>query len=422
MKLYSRTLVASALMVFAGMSSCASYGKLARYQERYSGSEDFFESRDVPSFKAGSPALYMDGPAWSDRALELIAEAEDYILIMSFLVTAIPKQEEIYDALAARMAEGIDVYIITDSASYFRTYPRVSEPVPAAVSMALDRGIPIIEYNPIRGSRIFTFLGLFDRDHRKFWVVDGRIVAVGGQNIDYDSLRAPADAGCVDAMMEFESAGTAAFLRDSFIRTWNAYSLKRLDPDDFPAREGAQDFNLAIFDQGLREAGNVTDMFDGFFTYAREELWLVQCYTYLTPALLDKIRFAVDQGVRVNIVLSDNHVTIRSVQGSFYGIRDLIDEGVSVYLYESPTGSLLHYKMMMADGTWSAVGSANFNLRSQTTSRELAFLVSDPESMALIRSGLDEILKYCRPVGREEALTYRGLPYYMQNLLMQFWG
>jgi cardiolipin synthase len=422
MKPCARSLAAAVLTTVAILSGCASYGKLARYQDRYQDREDFFQSRGVPSFRAGAPALYMDGPAWSERALELIAGAEDYILIMSFLVTAIPRQEEIYDALAARMAEGIEVYIITDSASYFRTYPRVPEPVPAAVSLARERGIPIIEYNPIRGSRIFTFLGLFDRDHRKFWVVDGRVVAAGGQNIDYDSLRAPSDAGCVDAMMEFESGGAAAFLRDSFIETWNAYSLDRLDADDFTVHDGAQDFSLAIFDQGLRDTGNVTDLFDGFFTFARKELWLVQCYTYLTPSLLDKIRFAIDRGVKVHVVLSDNHVTIRSLQGSLYGIKDLLDAGVSVHLYESPTGSLLHYKMMMADGSWAAVGSTNFNLRSQTTSRELSFLVSDPESMAIIRAGLDGILTYCRPVRREEALTYRGLPYFVQNLLMQFWG
>lgn len=410
------------LAVVVLVAGCASYGKLERYEQQYSGSSEFFTDRGEPSFLAGDPALYMDGRAWSERALDLIAGANDYILISSFLVTSIPRQEEIFDALAARRLEGVRVYLIVDSASYYRTYPMVPLAVPAAIPMAKARGIPIIEYNPIRGSRIFTLLGLLNRDHRKFWVIDGQTVVAGGQNIDYDSLRYPEDEGCIDGMMEFRSAGLSTFLRDSFIRTWNAYSIDRLDPETFLIRDGPTDFPVTVFDQGLSSQGQVTNMFDGFFTFAKEEVWLVQCYTYLTPSLIDKIRFAVGRGVKVNFILSDNHIATRFVQGSFYGMRDLIDAGASIYLYESPNGSLLHYKMIMADGLWASVGSANYNFRSQSTSRELSFLVSDPEPMAIIRSGLDDILTWCRPVSRDEASRYRGMSYFLQNLLMQFWG
>jgi cardiolipin synthase A/B len=413
----------AALMAATLLAGCASYGKLEGYREQYAGSDEFFESRGIPSFQAANPAMYMDGHSWAKRALDLIAGAEDYILVSSFLVTLFPRQEEIFDALAARMADGIRVYMTVDSASYYRTYTMDPRPVPAVVMLARARGIPVIEYNPIRGARIFTLLGLFNRDHRKFWVIDGRIVSAGGQNIDYDSLRDPGDGGLIDAMMVFESAGAAGFLRDSFIHTWNSYSLDRLDPADFPVRDGGpQDFPLLVFDQGLGDWGQVTDMFDGFFTFARDELWLVQCYTYLTPSLLDKVRFAVDRGVKVNFILSSNHVAIRFLQGSYYGMQDLIDAGASVYLYESPSASLLHYKMILADRSWAAVGSANYNLRSQTTSRELSVMVRDPESVGLVISSLDDILQHSRPVMRTEAAGYRGMSFFLQNLLMQFWG
>jgi cardiolipin synthase A/B len=417
-----RLSVVAIVMVAVALTDCASYGKLAGYAKSYADHDEFYGSRGVPSFPAGNPRLYMDGSSWSARALELIAGAEDYILVSSFLVTSIPRQEDIFDALAARMADGVRVYMIVDSASYYRTYTMDPLAVPAAIPLARSRGIPVIEYNPIRGARIFTLLGLFNRDHRKFWVVDGRLVAVGGQNIDYDSLRDPTDGGLIDAMMEFESAGSAAFLRDSFIHTWNSYDIGRLDPGDFPVREGAKDFPLSVFDQGSGNQGQVTTMFDGFFAFAKEELWLVQCYTYLTPSLIDKIRFAVDRGVKVNFILSDNHVAIRFLQGSFYGMQDLLDAGATVYLYDSPSGSLLHYKLILADDSWAAVGSANYNFRSQTTSRELSVLVGDRESLEQIRAGLDEILRHCRPVGRDEAARYRSVPFFLQNLLMQFWG
>lgn len=412
-------IVALALLSASG---CASYGRLERYRETYPDAAAFLESRGVPSFGASEPALYMDGGAWFERAMELIAGAEDYILISSFLITDIDRQAAIFDALAERMTDGVRVYMIVDSASYYRTYPMDAEPIPASTPLARNFGIPLIEYNPIRGRRIFTLLGLLDRDHRKFWVVDGRTVVTGGQNVDYDSLRDVGNGGCVDAMIEYESPGAAAFLRDSFVRTWNAYSLDPLDPDDFAVGDADTPYRLSVIDQGLRSPGLVTDMFDGFMAFASEELWLVQCYAYLTPSLLDRVRFAVDRGVRVNVVLSREHVTARALYGSYYGMLDLLDAGASVYLYESDVGSLLHFKLIMADGELASVGSANYNLRSQTTSRELSFIVSDQESLAMIRAELDALLASCRPVGREEARRYRGLPYLLQNLLMQFWG
>ena len=118
-RFYAVTMVA--LFLAAVLAGCASYGKLEAFNDRYAGSAEFYEGRGIPSFPAGSPALYMDGYAWADRALELIAGAEDYILVSSFLVTLFPRQEEIFDALAARMAAGIRVHMIVDSAPYYQT-------------------------------------------------------------------------------------------------------------------------------------------------------------------------------------------------------------------------------------------------------------------------------------------------------------
>jgi phosphatidylserine/phosphatidylglycerophosphate/cardiolipin synthase-like enzyme len=61
-------------------------------------------------------------------------------------------------------------------------------------------------------------------------------------------------------------------------------------------------------------------------------------------------------------------------------------------------------------------------LRSQTTSRELSVLVRDPESVGLVISSLEDIMENSRRVTHEETADYRSLPFFLQNLLMQFWG
>jgi cardiolipin synthase len=373
---------------------------------------------------ASSPIqrLSMNGLEWYDRALELIASAEDYILVDTFLLTDHPRARAVLQALEGARERGVRVFIVVDSASFYRTYPMSAEPVPALVAYARGLGLPIVEHNPLRGWRIPTLLRLFSRDHRKFWIVDGRRAVLGGQNIDFDSLRSIPESGCIDAMVEFSSKGAIAELRDSFLRSWNAYSVDPLDPADFSLRDCPTEAGVWIVDQGMAKDGRVTPMFDALFARAEREILLVQCYAFMTPALLGRIRAAAERGCEVKIVLSGGHISPRFAGGSYYGIKDMKKAGAKVYIYESPEGSLLHYKLMMADGEMAAIGSANYNFRSQILSRELSAVFDDEESLSVVKDRLGEIEPYFREVGDEEAASYRGPSYFLFYLLMQFGG
>ena len=419
----SLALIATALLSL----SCAGLPKPAALPPGPEAATRILDAAGMPAYPS-SPLerLSMDGREWTGRSIELIEGARDYILACSFLLTEHPNAERVLGALAAARARGVRVYMLVDSASYYRTMPMSTVAVRAAIDRAKELGIPIAEYNPIRARRLPVFLGLFDRDHRKFWVVDGRIAVVGGQNVDYDSLRGPDEAGCIDAMAEFESPGAAAELRDSFVDSWNAYSLARLEASDFSvaaASPGADAVEMRLANQGPpRGAGKTTAMFDALFARATGELWMVQCYAFMTPALLGRIREAVERGVRVRVVLSTGHIAPRFSSASFYGMARLIDAGAEVYLYESPGGNLLHWKMIMADGAMASVGSANYNLRSQILSREASAIFSDPESMLRIRARLGEIEPFLRRIGPEEAAGYRSFGNFLSYLLMQVAG
>ncbi len=366
--------------------------------------------------------LNMDGIAWTARAIELIDGARDYVLVESFLLTDHPNARAVIEAMAKARVRGVRVHLVVDSASYYRTYPMSAIPEPAIVKEVRTLGIPVVEYNSIRGMRIFKLLGLLDRDHRKYWIVDGRIAVLGGQNIDWDSLRDAAEGGCVDAMVEFSSAGAIAEMRDSFIRTWNSYSIDRLDPEDFPVRATEEEARCWLVDQGMGKDGRITAMFDAMYARARKDLVFVQCYTYLSPGLTGRVKAASDRGVRVDFILSGGHISERAEMGSYYCIKDLLEAGARVYLYESPGKSLLHYKLIMADGEMASIGSANYNFRTQALERDISVIFEDEESLALVKDHLDELRPYLREVGLEEAEKYRGFPYLLYYLLMQVAG
>jgi phosphatidylserine/phosphatidylglycerophosphate/cardiolipin synthase-like enzyme len=101
---------------------------------------------------------------------------------------------------------------------------------------------------------------------------------------------------------------------------------------------------------------------------------------------------------------------------------DLIEAGARVYIYRNPLGAFLHLKLIVADGRLSAFGSANYNLRSQTLSREVAAVFDDAAVGELAMDHIQQLMPFTREVSREEAITYRNFGSFLYYLLMQVWG
>ena len=75
-------------------------------------------------------------------------------------------------------------------------------------------------------------------------------------------------------------------------------------------------------------------------------------------ALLDACR----RGVRIRIVVPGRYSDARVGRWAARGLYgDLLNAGVEIYEYQ-PT--MIHCKVMVVDGTWTSVGSANFDDRS----------------------------------------------------------
>ncbi|MBN1838086.1 MAG: hypothetical protein JW820_19665 [Spirochaetales bacterium] len=106
----------------------------------------------------------------------LIRGAREHILIDSFLIVEDERGQRIMDLLEEKSQEGVRVCLITDSSS-------ACLPGRTGVPYLAEIGLPAVEYNPMRGSRIARLPVFLKRDHRKFWLIDGESVLLGGQNI-----------------------------------------------------------------------------------------------------------------------------------------------------------------------------------------------------------------------------------------------
>ncbi len=414
------------LLVAVLASSCSTVARMQEWQAQGGLASDHLDQQGIPRYESSFPKLYHTGTDWNARSLELIANAKDYIFISIFLGNLHPSTSEVWDLLAKKMTEGVRVYCIMDSSSYFQLDPDTQAVVPAVMNHLRSLGIPMVEYNAFSLSQLAYIPRLFDRDHRKYWIVDGTYLALGGINVNYTSLGLPPETGNIDTMVEVRSPGAITEMVASFVKTWNSYSPNPLDLSAFaieqtlPAEVGRSSFWL--LDHYWPGRSQVTAMFDALLFSAKEELWMIQGYAFLTPALIERIALAVKRGVEVHVVLSDFARKANYEQAALYGLLDLIDAGAKVYIYRNPLGAFLHLKLIVADGRLSAFGSANYNLRSQTLSREISAIFDDAEVGKLAMEHISHLMPFTREITREEALGYRNIGSFLYNLLMQVWG
>ena len=359
--------------------------------------------------------FYFTGDAFLRRAEELIRDARDYILIDSFLVNEDEKGKYVFELLRRKMEQNVRVYILTDASSGF-------VPGRTGIPFLVRMGIPVTEFNPMRGSRLARMPLFLYRDHRKFWLVDGETVALGGQNIWSISLNPPEQSGNTDSMVEFRSATACRELVGAFVREWNAYSMDKLRAEDFPVPPGPDEGGLSawlVHQDGQQVVG---EMFGRLLDAAREEVWLVQDYLMPDRAMIERIRRLSASGVRVNILFSGAYSFLDKFHyATGYRKLALIRAGARLWEYGHPF-SHLHYKAVIVDERWFAIGSVNLNFRSAWLSKELNLLFEGREMGTPMLENLEFLVSHSRPISSEQAAGYRGGKYLLYYLLLFLGG
>lgn len=370
------------------------------------------------SMSSSIPEVFDTGPAIKKEMLRLIASARDYILLNSFLLAVDPATSDVMDALRRKHRAGVRIHVLVDSSS--RHMPGGKE----AFRFFHEAGIPMVEYNPLRIYKLIVAPIMMKRDHRKFWIVDGKTLFLGGANLFATSLNPPENNGNRDFMVSGESAEAIERMIESFVATWNHYSRHDLKKESFRVRarkHGA--IQLWLSDQnkhaGLRNV--VSKMFEGLFAVAQHEIWLIQPYTFVTSDMLRQFHDLAARGVTVNVMLSGKVQSPRFNYASHYGIADLLEVGAKAWVYQEKHGPL-HAKAIVVDERWASIGSANLNSRSYHFSKEATLIFGDQKSVQKVMDTLAGLKKGCRQVDRAEAKQYRGANYYFAWLMMQVFG
>ncbi len=348
------------------------------------------------SVKVDLPEMYYKGDDWYERMLTLIDEAEDYILLSTFLGSSAPSLEPLFDLLEEKARNGVEIYMIIDGTSNLdMTETRF---VMTPLNYLRESGINLLIYQPISFTHLVNPSSIIIRDHRKMLIVDGRVTAIGGMNLNYISMGA-GEKSQRDSMYVFHSTSLSNLCIDEFVTIWNETSVDKMDGGRYIRNE--EDGEECIYDAWLfnrnvfKNDTSLSGMYGALINDAESSVFLCPYLPTADSSMMESIRSAVERGVDFEIWCSVDSRGYAAAGGA-YSVEKLISEtGVTYYdVSEDEEGSelpMFHMKAMVVDGRYTVIGSSNFNFRSMNLSHELALVVDSPDMAGKVESAIKEV-------------------------------
>jgi cardiolipin synthase len=171
-----------------------------------------------------------------------------------------------------------------------------------------------------------------------------------------------------------------------FLTDWYFVSEKVINDDKyFPEHCSEEKRIVQITASGPdSDWANIMQAYFSAISSADDHIYIASPYFIPNESILTALKTAALSGVDVRIMLpykSDSHVVFRSTL-SF--VSELLDAGIKIFFYEK---GFNHAKLMLVDGVFASIGTANMDIRSFDQNFEVNALVYDEE----IAQKLEEI-------------------------------
>jgi len=216
----------------------------------------------------------------------------------------------------------------------------------------------------------------WSRNHRKIFVIDGRVAYTGGVGIGREW------AGGAVNQKEWRDSNVRVRgpvveqLQRAFAESWLEEAAALVPPGSFPEPEKAGDMKAAFVPSSasntLTEAERLTQL---VIASAKKRAWVGNAYFVPSPGLKALLQAKAREGVDVRIMGpgdTTDHPEILLVQRRHY--ESLREAGARIFEYGA---SMYHAKTMLVDDAIAVVGSINIDALSQDVLDEGTLVVHD---------------------------------------------
>jgi cardiolipin synthase len=312
--------------------------------------------------------LLVNGSPKYDSVITDIHSAQHHVHLEYYIYEGDRTGTLIRDAMVAALARGVKVRLLMDGAGSFAMKDEFLQPLK-------DAGAEVAVFHPLlRGVPHLRPLLNF-RSHRKIAVIDGRIGYTGGINVtDTENDRLNPDTYFRDLHTRLEGQAVA-WMQRIFLEDWHyASGSTPLGADLFPALKPGRCAVQLIPSGPDNGAEPIHRACLAAIHVADERVWLSTPYFVPTSAALYALTSAAMRGLDTRVMIpkkSDSHLVDLAARSYFDA---LLKAGVRVFEYQP---RMLHSKVLLVDGAFAILGSANFDNRSFATNFEMSIAVHE---------------------------------------------
>lgn len=332
-----------------------------------------------------SVTLLMSGQEKFDDMFQAIRQARSSVHLEYFNFRNDSIASLLFRLLAQKAKEGVEVRALFDgfgNDSNNRPLKRKH------LKQMRSVGIEIYEFDPVN----FPWVNhVFHRDHRKIVVIDGKIAYTGGMNVaDYyiNGTEVVGEWRDMHCRIEGNEVNT---LQKIFLRMWNKVTGQNVYGAKYYRGYHGADYITGLKPDTCCTAGKkmvgiinreprvtnkiIRKFYTDAINEAKDSIKLVNPYLTLNNTLKRALRNAVKRGVKVEIMVSAHSDIPLTPDCVFYNVHNLMQHGVDVWIYKK---GFHHTKIIMVDGRFCTVGSANLNARSLNFDYEENAVIIDP--------------------------------------------
>lgn len=324
-------------------------------------------------FNNNKVEILTDGYVFFPSLLRDIASAQDHIHVDVYIFEDDALGRLISDALIAKARQGVEVRVLYDAVGCWCVDSRFFE------RMRIE-GIEVEAFMPVRFPTFARKMNY--RNHRKIFIVDGKVGYIGGMNFALRYVKGRQNRGWRDTMMRIEGSGVYSLQR-AFLIDW--YFIDRTQLSDkrfYPRTEDGGSHGALLQTATSAPLAPYPEIMQGYLRVilsAKRYLYIQSPYFLPTETIFFALKTAVASGVDVRVMVPRRSDGWFVEWGSRSYLREAQEAGIQILLYKP---CFLHAKTLVCDDHITSCGSTNIDFRSFLNNFEANTFVYD-EDVAL---------------------------------------
>ncbi len=348
---------------------------------------------EKPLVPGNSLKILINGDEAYPEMLAAIDSARETITLCTYIFDNDSWGRRFAEALGKAVARRVKVRVLVDDAGARYSWVPI-------VKYLRDLNVPTVRFLPTFAPWRLMTMNL--RNHRKILVVDGRLGFTGGMNIRAGHVlkEGPKKRAVQDLQFRVEGP-IVEQLQEAFAEDWFFCTRERLHgPAWFPQLQGAGSVIARALVAGPdKNFEKLRWAIQGALACAQREVRIVTPYFIPDQSIISALNVTAMRGVAVDIIMPSKNNLPYVDWASRAMWWQVLERGCRIWLTPPPFD---HSKLLLVDGAWTMIGSANWDPRSLRLNFELNLECYGAEFAAEVARVIDAKMKNSRRITLEQ--------------------